>query len=581
MSRAKSKNPKAPLAGFKTRMILVAVALGLYAGALTARLVYLQVYQHETLLAESEKQYVETVEINTGRGQIFDRNHNLLATNIEVESVYLHPREVQDAPQTAQKLGRALRLDPAAVQKKIDSGRSFVWIKRKAPLEEVARLKDQGLPGVGFFRESRRFYPKRELAASTLGFVGLDNQGLEGIEHFYDHLLQGVSRRKFVEHDARGRHLFNTGDALAEPSPSRDLELTLDEVIQFNTEEALARQIKKYSAKSGVAIVLEPATGEVLALASYPPFNPNHFGAFDPKSWRNPAVSHAYEPGSIFKPILAAATLEEGAATPQDIFFCENGKMRIGKATIGEAANHRFGWLSLSKIIIQSSNIGAIKVAQKLGKEHFYQYIRRFGFGRKLDIEMPGESPGMLRPLKNWSGLSLASISFGHEISVTPLQMISAMAAIANGGTLVAPRLTRAVWKDGRPVESFQPRTMHRVISEKTSRQMVGILKAVVREGTGQNAAVPGFEVAGKTGTAQKIDPETRTYSPTAYVASFIGFVPANAPRLAILVMIDEPQSIYWGGEVAAPAFAEIARQTLRYLNVPSSEERVFVLDRA
>lgn len=581
MSRSKRPNPKTLLAGFRARLWVVAGLLGLFAAGLSARLVYLQVLQHERLWAESEKQYAETVEINTGRGLIFDRNHGLLATNIEVDSVYVNPGEVIDAGRTARQLAETLHLEPQKVRRKIRSGRHFVWIKRKAPLDEVARLRRLALPGVGFFRESRRFYPKRQLAASTLGFVGLDNQGLEGIEHYYDSLLKGTTRRAFVERDARGRRLINTETGLPGPSPSRDLELTLDEVIQFFTEEALRRQVRRFRARGGVAIVMEPATGEVLALASEPTFNPNRFNAFDPRRWRNPAVTFAYEPGSIFKPVVAAAVLEEGAAVPQDIFFCENGKMRIGKTSIGEAANHRFGWLSLSQIIIKSSNIGAIKMAQKLGERRFYEYIRRFGFGQKLEIDLPGESPGVLRPLRSWSGLSLASISFGHEISVTPLQMITAMAAIANGGTLVRPRLARAVWKNGERVQTFRTVRVRRVLSEKTSRQMVDMLKAVVREGTGKKAAVPGFEVAGKTGTAQKIDPETHAYSKTDYVSSFIGFVPAEAPRLVILVMIDEPRVKYWGGEVAAPAFRDIAARTLRYLNVPSSKERVFVLDRA
>ncbi|MCA9484645.1 MAG: penicillin-binding protein 2 [Nitrospina sp.] len=581
MSRAKNNNVKSPLAGFKNRLGLVVCLLGLYGAGLTARLVYLQVVQHEQLLAEAEKQYVEKIEINTGRGKIYDRNHNPLATNVDVESVYLNPKEVTDKKQALRQLTHSLDLSPETVQRKLDSRRHFVWLKRKIALTEAARLKDKGIPGVGFIRESRRFYPKRALAASTLGFVGLDNQGLEGVEHYFDDLLKGSTRKTYVERDARGRPLLDAEEGVLAPSPSHDLELTLDETIQFHTETVLTRQIEQYNARGGVAIVMEPRSGDILSMATYPPFNPNRYSAASPEAWRNPAVSHAYEPGSIFKPIVAAAAVEEGTASPQDIFFCENGEFRIGKATIGEAANHRFGWLSLSKIIAHSSNIGAIKVAQTLGDRRFFDYIKRFGFGTRSGVSLPGESSGMLRSVENWSGLSLASISFGHEISVTPLQMVTAMAAIANGGELVKPRLARGVWKDGKQVTHYPPQVVRRVISPTTSRKMIGMLKEVVRKGTGKKAAVKGFEVAGKTGTAQKIDPETHHYSSDNYIASFIGFVPAESPRLVILVMIDEPRDKYWGGEVAAPVFSEIARETLRYLNVPPQGERVFVLDRA
>ncbi len=580
MSRPKNSNVKTPLAGFKNRLGLVVFFLALYGSGLTARLVYLQVFQHEELLAEAEKQYVEKVEINTGRGKIFDRNHNPLATNIDVESVYLNPREVIEPLQTQRALSKALGISPELVRKKLKSQRHFVWLKRKIALPDAARLKNQSIPGVGFIRESRRFYPKRALAASTLGFVGLDNQGLEGLEHYYDDLLKGTTRKTYVERDARGRPLLDSEEGVLTPSPSHDLVLTLDEVIQFHTESALIRQAERYNARSGVAVVMEPESGDLLALATYPPFNPNRYGASNPEAWRNRAVSFAYEPGSIFKPIVAAAAMEEGTAEPKDIFFCENGSMKIGKSRIGEAANHSFGWLSLSRILIHSSNIGAIKIAQTLGDQRFFDYIRRFGFGTRSGIDLPGESPGMLRPLKNWSGLSLASISFGHEISVTPLQMVTAMAAIANGGTLVKPRIASGVWKDGRQVDHFPSEKLRRVVSGKTSKKLITILKEVVRQGTGKKAAVKGYEVAGKTGTAQKIDPETHKYSADNYLASFIGFVPADSPRLVILVMIDEPKGSYWGGEVAAPAFSEIARETLRYLNVPKRGERVFVLDR-
>ncbi|MGP0566610.1 MULTISPECIES: peptidoglycan D,D-transpeptidase FtsI family protein [unclassified Nitrospina] len=578
MRRIKKNSPQTLYSALKGRMAVVSVLFVVCGLALAGRLAHLQIFQHDELLYQAQKQYLRTVEVVTGRGHIFDRNRNLLATNLDVESVYIDPREIFNSKETARALAGTLNLDPEAVLEKVNSKKHFVWIKRKARLDEIAQLRQLDLPGVGFIKESKRFYPRRQLAASTLGFVGLDNQGLAGIEHERQSLLKGKLKRKVVEKDARGRYLQTGPDDASHRN--RDLVLTIDEVIQFHAEQELEKQVREFQAKSGLVIVMDPNDGSIYALASYPGFNPNNFAAFPRKRWGNPAVTHAYEPGSIFKPIVVAAALEEGVARPNDIFFCENGNYEIGGIHIGEAANHRFGWLTLQNIISKSSNIGAIKVAQKLGEERFHEYIRNFGFGSRLGVDLPGETPGMVRDLSDWSGLSLASISFGHEISVSPLQMTAAIAAIANGGLLVKPHVTHEVLKNGEVVKQPEEQIIRRVLTRHTSRQMIDMLKQAVKHGTGKQAGIPGFEVAGKTGTAQKIDPETHTYSTSAYLASFIGFVPADAPRLVILVMIDEPQKSYWGGEVAAPVFQRLAEKTLRYLHIPSSRERVFVLDR-
>lgn len=580
MRRIKKNSPQTLYAALKGRLAVVSILLAVFGLALAGRLVHLQIFQHDQLLSQARKQYLRTVEITTGRGYIYDRNRNLLATNIDVESVYIHPREIFDPERTANTLSTILKLDKAGVLEKVRSDKHFVWIKRKGRIDEVARLKQLDLPGVGFVKESKRFYPRRHLAASVLGFVGLDNQGLAGIEHEQHALLKGKKLRKVVEKDARGRFL-QTGLDEEAVRRNRDLVLTLDEVIQFHAEQELKKQVREYEAKSGLVIVMDPNDGGIYALASYPGFNPNNFAAYPREMWKNPAVANAYEPGSIFKPIVAAAALEEGIARPNDIFFCENGDYEVGGVQIGEAANHQFGWLSLQNIITKSSNIGAIKVAEKLGPNLFHEYIRSFGFGSRLGVDLPGETPGQLREVSDWSGLSLASISFGHEISVSPMQMVAAMAAIANGGTLLKPHVTHEVLKHGKTVEAPGRQVIRRVLTRHTSRQMVDILKQVVKSGTGKQADIDGFEVAGKTGTAQKIDPETRAYSTSEYLASFIGFVPADAPRLVILVMIDEPKKSYWGAEVAAPVFKRLAEKTLRYLRVPSAKERVFVLDRA
>ena len=567
--------------GIEGRIKVVSVLLFLFGAALIARLAFLQIIQHDTLVAKSEKQYLSTVKTHFGRGIIYDRNLNELARNVETESVYINPSEIFDRKATARILSATLKLDPDQVRKKISSKKHFVWIKRKSPLHEVAELKKSGLSGVGYVSEQKRFYPKRELAASVLGFVGMDNQGLAGIEHAYQAKLKGATFRQVMERDARGRNIQPVEGLRNSNLRNYDLALTLDEVIQFTTEYHLKKQVEHFKADSGMAVVMNPHTGEIYAMANVPQFNPNRYGAFPQQVWKNNIIASSYEPGSIFKPIVAAAALDKGLARPQDIFFCENGKMEIGNVHIGEASDHKFGWLTMRDIIAKSSNIGAIKIAQQGGREPCYEYIRKFGFGEKSGLSLPGESKGQLKEQKAWNKLSLASISFGHEIAVTPIQMVSALAAIANGGNLMEPRITHSLIKDGRVIEQFKPEKIRRVISEKTSRQLVEILKSVVKTGTGKKAALEGIDVAGKTGTAQKYNTKTQSYSKTEFISSFIGFAPADSPRLVILVMIDNPKGLHWGSVVAAPVFREIAKKALRYLNVPSSKERVFILDRA
>ena len=548
---------------------------------MVGRLASLQIVQHETLLAKSEKQYVGTVKTQFGRGVIYDRNLNELAQNVEVESVYVTPSEILDQKAAARVLAASLNLDRDKVYKKISSKRDFVWIKRKCDLGEIVKLKQAGLSGVRFLPEQKRFYPKRELAANVLGFVGMDNQGLAGIEHAHQPQLKGTTIRQVTERDAKGRNIQPLEGLRDSNRESYDLVLTIDEVIQFTTEYHLKKQVERFKADSGMAVVMDPHTGEIYAMANVPQFNPNHYGAFPQKVWKNNIVASSYEPGSIFKPIVAAAALDKGLARPQDIYFCENGKLKISDANIGEASGHKFGWMTMNDIIAKSSNIGVIKIAQQVGKKSFYEYIRKFGFGEKSGLSLPGESAGQLKAQKNWSNLSLASISFGHEIAVTPIQMVSALSAIANGGNLMEPHITKALIKNGKAVQQFKPKKIHRVISEKASLQMVEILKSVVKTGTGKKAALDGFDVAGKTGTAQKYNMETRSYSSTEFISSFIGFAPADSPRLVILVMIDNPKGLHWGSVVAAPVFQKIAKKALRYLNVPSRKERVFILDRA
>ena len=566
----------------KVRLIFVSSLLLLFAVSLIARLANLQITQHKTLLAKSEKQpHHGNLKTYFGRGTIFDRNGNELATNLVVESVFVVPQEVRDRKYTSKVLASALGQNYDRVYKEVSSNKQFAWIKRKASTDEIIHLKKAALSGVRFRSEQKRFYPKRELAANVIGFVGTDDYGLAGIEQTYQGKLKGMVYSQPIKQDGRGRNIQNLGSLSRSNLGNYDLMLTLDEVIQFTAEYHLTKQVERYKADSGMAVVMNPNSGEIYAMANVPQFNPNNYNKFTPETRKNNTVVSSYEPGSIFKPIVAAAALDDGIAQPHDKFFCENGSFKIGGRNIGEASNHKYGSLSMQEIIAKSSNIGAIKIAQKLGKDSFYEYIRKFGFGEKTSIRLPGVSSGLLGKRKNWNERSLASISFGQEIAVTPLQMVVALSAIANGGTLMEPHIAKALMRDGKIIKEIKPKKIRRVISEKTSRQMMEILKFVVKNGTGKKAAIDGFEVAGKTGTAQKYIAETQSYSKTEFISSFIGYAPADNPRLAILVMIDNPKGRHWGGVVAAPVFVKIAEKSLRHLNVTSSKERIFILDRA
>ena len=566
----------------KVRLIFVSSLLLLFAVSLIARLANLQITQHKTLLAKSEKQpHHGNLKTYFGRGTIFDRNGNELATNLVVESVFVVPQEVRDRKYTSKVLASALSQNYDRVYKEVSSKKQFAWIKRKASTDEIIHLKKSALSGVRFRSEQKRFYPKRELAANVIGFVGTDDYGLAGIEHTYQEELKGVVYSQPIEQDGRGRNIQSLASLSRSNLGNYDLMLTLDEVIQFTTEYYLKKQVERYKADSGMAVVMNPNSGEIYAMANVPQFNPNNYNKFTPETRKNNTVVSAYEPGSIFKPIVAAAALDKGIAQPQDKFFCEDGSFKIGGRSIGEASGHKYGSLSMQEIIAKSSNIGAIKIAQKLGKDSFYEYIRKFGFGEKTNIQLPGVASGLLDKRKNWNEHSLASISFGQDIAVTPLQMVVALSAIANGGTLMEPHIAKALMRDGKIIKEIKPKKIRRVISKKTSRQMMEILKFVVENGTGKKAAIDGFEVAGKTGTAQKYIRETKSYSKTEFISSFIGYAPADDPRLAILVMIDNPKGRHWGGVVAAPVFVKIAEKSLRHLNVTSSKERIFILDRA
>lgn len=542
----------------------------------SVRLVVLQVFQHDEWSKRAEREHEKNVSIEAERGAIYDRNGTVLAMNVEVPSVYAVPGEIRNSAAVSRKLGPILKIDPKSLAKKLDDGKSFVWLARKidpAKAEEIRRLQ---LDGIGFVMESQRFYPKRALFGHLLGFAGLDNRGLEGIELKYDTTLRGEKGWLVLERDAHGKSIFPKDLNYIAPSRGKDLYLTVDEVIQHISERELDRVVDQTRAKGGTIIVMDPWSGEILGMAVRPRFNPNTVRTHQPSEWRNRAITDAYEPGSTFKIVTAAAALEEKVVDPNEMIDCEEGSYRIFGTVMND--HDPVGVVPFHQVIAKSSNIGTAKVAQRLGEKRMSDYIRAFGFGERLGIDLLGEMPGLVRDPKQWSKRSLASISIGQEIGVTPLQVITAVSAIANGGWLMTPHLIRQVKEidlqrvggEGRVIRESSPQVRRRAVSEGTAREMVRILEGVVsKSGTGLLAAIPGYSVAGKTGTAQKIDPATGRYSRHAFVSSFVGFAPAEDPAVAILVMIDEPEGEGWGGTVAAPVFSTIGREVLHYLKVP------------
>jgi cell division protein FtsI (penicillin-binding protein 3) len=472
-----------------------------------------------------------------------------------------------DPVRVAARLAPILDVPERELHAQLTSGKPFIWLRRRLAPDVAARVRALGEPGLGFLDEPLRLYPNRELAAHVLGFEGVDG-GLEGVERAWNEVLAGTPGRAIVGRDALGREV-STQRVLAAPAPGHGVMLTLDTTIQYLAEREIDAAYRRTQARAAMAVAMDPRTGDVLALAIRPAFNPNAFLDVPSREvWRNRAVTDPFEPGSTFKVILAAAALEEGVVRPDDRIWAENGQLTIAKTTIHDWK--KFGWLSFAEVLQNSSNVGSMKVGLALGRDRYYRYMTAFGFGAPTGVGLPGESRGVLRNPERWSPLSLPTMSIGQEVSVTALQMLTAFGAVANGGTLMQPRLVKAEFDaDGREVRRADPRALRQVISPETARTLTQILMQVVEQGTGHLAAVPGYPVAGKTGTAQKLDPATRRYSRAPGVLSFIGFVPADEPRLVLLVLLDEPKTEKWGSEAAAPIFSAIAGPVLRYLEVP------------
>ncbi|MGB5420604.1 MAG: penicillin-binding protein 2 [Desulfobacterales bacterium] len=548
------------------RVVTIGIFFGLFLGVICAKAAYLQIYRGSWLSQLAADQYEASVKASGKRGSIYDRKMSELAVSIQVTSIAAYPARLGDPAKTAAALAKPLNLDRSSLQRSFRSKKTFVWVKRQATPREVEKVKELNLDGIGFVPEYNRFYPKKTLAAQVIGFTGVDGAGLEGLEHFYDRFLKGAETEYTFLRDALGNRFVSNG-ANVQDFSGKNLILTIDQTVQFIAERTLEDTVTEFDADSGIAIVMEPKSGALLAIAQYPFFNPNAYREFKSANWRNRAITDSIEPGSTLKIFSATAAIEFGDSSPNTIFFCENGAYRIGRKTVRDVSAH--GWLSLQQIVKYSSNIGAIKISEIVGAKHLYNTLLDFGFGAKTGIDCPGESPGSLSNYRQWTRMDTSAISFGHGMAASPLQLVTAVSTIANNGVLMKPYLVAAVTdQNNQTVQSFSPHVVRRVVSESTARKVSTILKTVVAEGgTGTQAALQGFSVGGKTGTAKKIGPDG-TYSDDDYIASFVGFTPVDNPAITVLVIINEPRKQYYGGVVAAPAFRRIAQETLNYLNV-------------
>lgn len=543
------------------RVKLAFVGLSVVLCAILARAWVLQVDRADVLRKMAEEQYLKEVEVPARRGAIYDRGGNAIAVSNQVASVFVRPRQLDDRKRTAAELSRRLSMPLHEVQKKVDSDRMFVWVKRRVDPSISEQLTGLSLPGVGTIAETRRYYPNRTLFSHLLGAVDVDERGIEGVESWFEKELAGEPASAVTIRDARGRTLL-FDDVSATPGlQGNDIALTVDRDLQTLAVQALAEGVQRVHAKAGSAIVMDPTTGDILALANYPEFNPNVFDKAPKDTRRNRAVVDLFEPGSTLKAVTVAAALEEGLVRPNDQIYCEQGKFKVGGDTIHDT--HKMGLVSVKRIIASSSNIGAAKMAIQLGRDRLHQYATAFGFGKKSGLELPGEAAGLLRPAKKWPMIQLANISFGQGIAVSTLQLAQAYSTFANHGVRLQPRLVSAII-DPDGTRRMPPRAAaQRVVSVQTADAVTEMLEAVVaddKNGTGGKAQIAGVRVAGKTATAQKVDPVLRGYAPDKYVANFAGFVPAEAPRFVIVVMVDEPQKgMHFGGQAAAPIFQRIA----------------------
>jgi cell division protein FtsI/penicillin-binding protein 2 len=553
----------------KKRAVMLHTAIIFSFILVSLRLADLMIIDHKRLTAKAQQQHIKVEDIQVRRGTIFDRRGRELALNLELESLYCDPEALTADKEDIKKLASLVNKEPRRILAKIPDEGRFVWIKRKLAPEIADKVRDLNIEGLGFVTEAKRVYPKGELASHIIGFVGIDNQALEGVELKFDKYLTAKGGKVLLERDASGKTLSSGVNIEAK---GNNIVLTIDEVLQRLVEKELEKAMEQWKAAAASAIMMDPYTGEILALANRPAYDLNRSGNVPGFEKRNRAVTDCYEPGSIFKIVIGTGSLEEKLVTPNSLFDVSNGGISVGGKTIRDV--HKYGVLTFKEVIQKSSNVGSIMAGMKLGKENIYRYAKLFGIGEKTGIDLPGEVSGWIHKPQQWSGTSLGAIPIGQEVAVTPLQMLRAYSAIANGGILVRPHIvSEIISPDNSIIASFRDNDFHRIISAKTAETFKDILKSVTEEGgTAKSASVDGNLVAGKTGTAQMIDPVTKRYSRDKYVSSFVGFVPADKPRLAMIVVVYEPKGQIYGGVVAAPVFREITRQALSYLNVPRED---------
>ena len=554
-------------ATLKRRALVASVGFAAWAVGIEARLVYLQVFQHADLVARASKQQSHKIGAPADRGDIVDRKGRVLATSVDADTVYAVPSDLSNPDDAVAKLCGALddctAKDRQALADRLHQQKAWVYVRRKISLAQRQRVEALRLDGIGFIKESRRFYPNKELAAHLLGFVGLDNNGLGGLESAYDSLIRGKTGTMLIQTDAR-RHAFSTR-VTRPPTAGSTVELTIDEYLQHIAERELHAGVLANHAAGGAAIIVNPHTAEILALANEPTFNPNAYLRSEETERRNRAVQDLYEPGSTFKVVTASAAIEENVMPLDTLIDTNPGQIRIGRTrVVSDMRNH--GVLSFSDVIVESSNVGAIKIGFKVGAERLSEYVQRYGFGRAASPDFPGESSGIVWSPEKWTDSALASVSMGYQVGVTPLQMASAISAVANGGERVEPRVVRAIYRNNRRY-GVQPKVVRRTTSVDTAATLTTIMEGVVERGTGRAAQIPGYTIAGKTGTARKL--VNGRYSHADYNASFVGFLPSRDPAVTIIVVIDSPHGNgYTGGLVSAPIFKRIAESTLRYLGI-------------
>ena len=555
------------------RLILLLLFLFSCLSYVFSKLIVIQVVEATNLSKRAMSQRLKTIEVPFTRGLILDRQAEELAVSLDVEAVFATPYLIKNPEKAAFGLAPILEIEEKEVYEKLTKKTGFVYLARKVDKEKTEKIKDLKIEGIGFIKDSKRCYPFKELGAQVIGFVGIDNKGLNALEYYYNDVLSGEKGVLISEMDPWGRSIPEGDYQYDKEIDGNSIITTLDKDIQYKAEIELKKCVEEYSAKGGTVIVIDPEDASIYAMANYPTFDLNAFEETPKEDWRNRAVCDLYEPGSTMKAIIATMAIEEKIYSPDSVLHVPSS-LKIGTAIIGEAHHRPEGDYTLSEIITKSYNVGAVLIGMKLGKERIYNYLKEFGFGEKTGIDFPGEAAGYLLHPDKWSKTTIANIPFGQGISVTPLQMIRALSVIANGGFLVEPHFVdRIIGNDAETINTKNNLESKKIISSQTSEQVRNMLEKAVRDGTGKGARIEGYKVAGKTGTAQKAKTGKPGYEEGKYIASFMGFVPVNEPKLAIIVIIDEPQGAYYGGVVAAPVFKEVAEFSLRHLKIPPEKE--------